>query len=239
MEVKTKRRYNASRRRAQAARTQNTILDVARRQFLERGYAATTVAHIAAEAGTSVETAYKAFGGKSGLVRALWERGLDGRGAVPAPERSDLMSSTESDPVRVLQGWGTFTTELAPEVAPVLLLVRGAAATDPDMAELFAEAEAQRRTRMRHNARILQQRDWLRPGISLARATDILWTYSSAELYDLLVLKSGWSAKRYSEFIGNSLIAALLPHERSTGRRTSLARGRVAPPAARRTRLSG
>ncbi|MEO7943604.1 MAG: helix-turn-helix domain-containing protein [Marmoricola sp.] len=214
MEVKTKRRYDASRRRAQAARTQTAILDVARRQFLEHGYAATTVAHVAAEAGTSVETVYKAFGGKSGLVRALWERGLDGRGAVPAPERSDLMSSTQTDPVGVLRGWGAFTTELAPEVAPVMLLVRGAAATDPDMAALLAEAEGQRRTRMRHNARLLQQRGWLRPGIGLAQATDILWTYSSAELYELLVLKSGWPVKRYGEFIGNALIAALLAHER-------------------------
>jgi AcrR family transcriptional regulator len=213
VEVKAKRRYNATRRRARAANTQNTILDVARRQFLEHGYAGTSVAHIAAEADTSVETVYKAFGGKSGLVRALWERGLGGRGAVPAPERSDLMSSTETDPVRVLQGWGKLTTEVAPDVAPIMLLVRGAAAADPDMAALFAEAEDQRRNRMRDNARRLQQRRWLRPGISLAQATDILWTYSSAELYDLLVLKSGWPAKRYGEFIGSALIAALLPHE--------------------------
>jgi AcrR family transcriptional regulator len=216
MEVKTKRRYNASHRRAQAEQTQTTILDVARRQFLERGYAATTVAHIAAEAGTSVETVYKAFGGKSGLVRALWERALRGRGTIPAPERSDLISSTETDPVRVLRAWAKFSTELAPEGVPIILLVRGAAATDPDMAALLAEAEAQRRTRMRHNARRLQQRGWLRPGISLARATDILWTYSSAELYDLLVLKSGWPVKRYGEFIANATIAALLLHEMST-----------------------
>jgi AcrR family transcriptional regulator len=169
------------------------------------------VSRIADEAGTSVETVYKAFGGKSGLVRALWERGLGGRGPVPAPERSDLLSSSETDPVRVLRGWGTFTTEVAPEVAPILLLVRGAAATDPDMAALLAEAEAQRRERMRHNARRLQQRGWLRPGVGLARATDILWTYSSAELYDLLVVRSGWPIKRYGEFIGDALVAALLP----------------------------
>ena len=121
------------------------------------------------------------------------------------------MSSTESDPVRVLQGWGKLTTEVAPDVAPIMLLLRGAAATDPDMATLFAEAEAQRRAGCVHNARRLQQRGWLRPGVGLTQATDILWTYSSAELYDLLVLKSGWSVKRYGKFIANALIAALLP----------------------------
>lgn len=210
MEVKSKRRYDASRRRAQAARTRDAILDVAHRQFVEQGYAATTVAGIAAEAGTSVETVYKGFGGKSGLVHALWERGLRGRRRVPAPERSDLLSSSEDDPVRVLRGWSRFLAELTPEMAPIMLLVRGAAATDPDMAALLAEADAQRRTRMRHNARRLKQRGWLRPGVSLARATDILWTYSSPELYELLVLKSGWSVKRYGDFVGDAMIAALL-----------------------------
>jgi AcrR family transcriptional regulator len=187
------------------------MLDAGRELFLEHGYAATTVARIAAEAEVSVETVYKAFGGKSGLVRALWERGLEGRGPVPAPERSDLLSSTETDPVRVLSGWGTFTTEVAPEVAPVLLLVRGAAAADPEMAALLAEAEAQHRDRMRHNARRLHRRGWLRPGIGVAVATDILCLYSSAELYEQLVVKSGWPLKRYGEFIGEALIAALLP----------------------------
>ncbi len=209
--VKTTRRYDATRRREQAARTHNAILEAARRQFLKRGYAATTVARIAAEAGTSVETVYKAFGGKSGIVRALWERGPAGRGPIPAPVRSDAMSSTETDPVRVLRGWGQFTSEVSPQVAPIMLLMRAASATDADMAALLAEAEDQRRARMRHNARRLQKQGWLRPGLSLARATDILWTYSSAELYDLLVIKSGWPVSRYSTFVGDALIAALLP----------------------------
>lgn len=215
-DVKTTRRYDASRRRAQAARTRDAILAAGRRLLLEHGYAATTVARIADEAGTSVDTVYKTFGGKSGIVRALWERGLAGRGPVPAPARSDALSSTETDPVRVLRGWGQFTIELAPEGAPIMLLIRAAADTDPEMAALLDEAEDQRRVRMRHNARRLQRRDWLRPGITLAHATDILWTYSSAELYELLVIKSGWPANRYGRFIGDALIAALLPETLAT-----------------------
>jgi hypothetical protein len=91
-----------------------------------------------------------------------------------------------------------------------MLLLRAAAATDPEMADLLAEAEGQRRRRMRHNARRLEQRGRLRPGIGLDFATDVLWTYSSADLYDLLVLRSKWSARRYGEFIGDSMVAALL-----------------------------
>jgi len=210
MAVKSKRSYDASRRREQAARTRDAILGAARRQFLERGYAATTVARIAAEADASVETVYKAFGGKAGLVRALWELGLAGRRHVPAPERSDTLSSTATDPVVVLKGWGRFVAELSPEGAPIMLLIRSAAATDAEMAALWDEAERQRRDRMRHNARRLRDRGWLREGISVATATDVLWTYSSSELYDLLVLRSGWSARRFGEFVGDAMVAALL-----------------------------
>jgi hypothetical protein len=111
----------------------------------------------------------------------------------------------------VLRGWGQFTTEVAPQVAPIMLLIRDASATDPEVATLLSEADDQRRRRMRHNARRLQHRGWLRPGISLTRATDILWTYSSTELYELLVIKCGWPPSRYGAFIGDALIAALLP----------------------------
>jgi AcrR family transcriptional regulator len=210
MAVKGKRSYDSSRRREQAARTREDVLEAARAEFLGRGYAATTVARVASGAGVSVETVYKAFGGKAGLVRALWEQGLAGRRAVPAPERSDQLSSTATDPVAVVKGWGRFVAELAPEGAPIMLLIRSAAASDPEMAALWDEAEQQRRDRMRHNARRLRDRGWLRAGVTVAAATDVLWTYSSSELYDLLVVRSGWSARRFGDFVGDAMVAALL-----------------------------
>src|SRR3954454_3978189 len=142
--VKPRRRYDATRRRQQAARTRETVLDAAQRLFLAGGYAATTIADIAAGADVSVETIYKAFGGKPGLVRAIWERGLAGAGPIPAWRRSDDMRLHEPDPRVVIQGWGTLTTEVAPRVAPILLLIRAAAANEPDMASLREEVERER-----------------------------------------------------------------------------------------------
>ena len=210
-EVKAKRRYDASKRREQADQTRRAVLDVARRQFLDNGYAPTSVASIAEGAGVSPETVYKAFGGKSGVIRALWQHSLEGVGPVPASIRSDAMSDSETDPERVLRAWGAFTAEVAPQGAPVMLLIRAAAATDPEMAALRDEASEQRRARMRHNARKLQRRGWLRPGVSLTRATDILWAYSSEDLYDLLVIRSGWPPAAYGRFVGDALVASLAP----------------------------
>ena len=41
-------------------------------------------------------------------------------------------------------------------------------------------------------------------------ARDLLWTYHSLELYELLVLERGWSRKRYGAFLLDALVAALL-----------------------------
>lgn len=207
--VKT-RRYDSSARRRQAQQNREAILAAAREQFLARGYAATSVPVIANAAGVSAETVYKAFGPKSALIRALWEQGLGGRGPVPAELRSDRLSGEAEDPVAVIRGWCNLMREVAPPTAPILLLVRDAAAADPEMAHLYDDTEQQRRARMRHNAKRLHAKGWLKPGVGLARATDILFTFSSTELYELLVLKSGWSINAYTDFVFDALVNALV-----------------------------
>jgi AcrR family transcriptional regulator len=209
--VKLKRRYDSSGRQAQARRTRQVILDAAQRQFLEGGYAATTIAAIAGEAGVSVETIYKAFGGKPGLVRAIYERGLAGREPVPAFQRSDAMRKRETDPETIMRNWGALTSEVSSVVSPIVRLVRAAAASDPDMAALLKANNDVREQRARHHARFLKQRGYLRQGVTLGQATDILWTCTSDELYDLLVVQRGWSLPRFARFLGDYMIAALLP----------------------------
>src|SRR6478672_7439314 len=118
------RRYDSRRRQQQALRSRTAVLETAQQLFLTRGYAATTIAAIADTADVSVETIYKAFGGKPGLVRAIWEQGLAGAGPVPAEQRSDEMRALETDPRKIIQNWGILTTEVAPRVAPILLLIR-------------------------------------------------------------------------------------------------------------------
>ncbi len=215
--VNTRRRYDSSGRRERARQVRDQITGIARDLFLSHGYADTTVAAIAAAAHVSVETIYKGFGGKPGLVRAIIEKGLAGEDPVPAEQRSDRIRDTEPDPRKILAAWGAFTAELAPRVIPVLTLARDAAAGDPEIAALLDEISAARLKRMTVNARGLAGAGHLRPGISLEEAADILWAYSSPELYELLVIGRGWPADRYGRFIADALTAALLPAEGGGG----------------------
>ena len=211
MAVNPRRRYDSPRRAEQARETRAAIIDVAQRLFLREGFAATTITTIATEAQVSAETIYKTFGGKPGLARTICERALAGEGLVPAEIRSDHLQLTEPDPRAIIRGWGTLTAEVAPRVSPILLLVRAAAAADPEMAVLRAEMDASRLRRMTRNARRLADAGHLREGITIEHAAEVLWTYSSPELYELLVVNRGWPPDRYGAFAADAMIAALLP----------------------------
>jgi len=208
--VKRKRRYDSTHRREQARQTQERILRAAERNFRTNGYTATSVSSIATEAAVSVDTIYKTFGGKPGLIRAIFYGALEGEDTVPAQQRSDELQERERDPRKIIAGWGRFTMELAPRGVPILRLIRDAAASDPQLTSLLDEIDAGRHRRMTTNARRLHNAGHLRAGVSVGAAADILWTYSSAELYELLVIRRGMSLQRYGRFITEAMIAALL-----------------------------
>ena len=89
--------------------------------------------------------------------------------------------------------------------------MRAAALTDPEMGELLRETDEDRLARMGHHARFLKERGYLRDGVSVRGATDVLWVCSSIEIYDLLVVQRGWSLQRFAGFLSDFMIAALLP----------------------------
>jgi AcrR family transcriptional regulator len=208
--VKGKRSYDASLRRERARRNHDRIIDMAQRRFLRDGYGPTTISAIAEDAGVSVDTIYKSFGGKPGLIRALGARALQGKGPIPAEQRSDELQAREPDPRKLIRRWGVFVTEIAPMVAPIMLMVRDAAGSHPELKPLLEEVHADRLRRMTGNARRFAAAGHLRPGMTVAEAATVLWTYSSLELYELLVLRRGMPLKTYGRFVADAMIAALL-----------------------------
>src|SRR3954463_16641296 len=169
-----KRPYDATRRRADAERARRRMLDTARGLFLADGYAATTMAAVAAGAGVSVESVYKAHGSKARLVLAVFHDAIAGRDDEPAELRADRISEGEADPERRLRAFGAFVTEVAPRVAPVMLLVRTAAAGDPEAAGVWQQMVDDRLARMTDHAGRLADGGHLRRGVTVEEARDVL-----------------------------------------------------------------
>jgi AcrR family transcriptional regulator len=202
-----KRSYDASRRRARADQVSRSLVDAARTMLLSEGYAATTIPKVARACGVAVDSVYKRFPGRAALVRAVVDDALRGVGQVSAEVRSDAL--TPDDLTSLIRGWGRLTAEVAPRVAPVLLLVRAAAAVDADVVPLAQQLDDERRSRMRDNAQRLRDAGHLPGHMSIEQMADVLWTYSAPELYDLLVQRRGWTIGRYGEFVTDGIAGHL------------------------------
>jgi AcrR family transcriptional regulator len=209
--VKT-RRYDSSRRREQAAATRRLILDAAERLFVERGYAATTMAAIARAAGVAPKTVYLAFETKSGLLRALWHLRLRGDEAdVPIPERPWYRAVlAEPDAERALR-MGAHQARLVKERAGALLaVIRDAAPSEPDAGELWGRMESEFHANQRAVVQVLHDRGALRPGLSVDRGADIMWTLNHPDVWRLLVVARGWTPEEWERWFADTVVAQLL-----------------------------
>ena len=210
MSEPVKRRYDSSRRRAQAAATRADILDAAQRLFEERGYAATTMEAIAAGAGVALKTVYVAFETKSGVLRALWNHLLrGGRDEVPVADQQwyrDMLD--EPDAERRLRMNARNSRVVKERIGGVLEVIRNAAPIDPDIGALWRRINAE----FHANQRAVVERLALRPGLDVDGAADILWTVNHPNLWQLLVDERGWTPARYERWCADLACAQLLPH---------------------------
>jgi AcrR family transcriptional regulator len=211
--VKARRRYDSSRRRAQAAATRVDILDAAQRRFEASGYASTTMEAIAAEAGVALKTVYVAFETKSGLLRALWNHLLRaGRDETPVAEQEWYREVVaEPDPGRKLELTARNSRVMKERIGGVLQVIRNAAPVDDDIAALWARIE----TEFHANQRAIVESMAL-PDVD--RATDILWTLNHPDVWHLLVDERGWTPEQWERWFVDAARAQLL-QERQDGRR--------------------
>ena len=198
-----KRPYRSPRRQAQARRTRERIVDAARHLWVERGFGATTMETIAAEADVAVQTVYAAFGSKGGILTDLLgrleaqaggERLMDDLAAAPSPIAQ----------VEVVAG---FNRRLFEGGADILAIALGTTAVDPEVAQWAAEGDRRRRE---GQARIVA--GWRKSAVlavSAEEALDILYALTGPELFLLLVARLGWAPSRYERWLADALVAFL------------------------------
>jgi len=101
--------------------------------------------------------------------------------------------------------------EAGERIAGVLSVIESAAATDPEIADLWRELQDQRLRGMTAAARAFQEQGALRPGLSVGRAADILWLYYSGPwAYRSFVTGRGWSLDEYEAWIGDARYTQLM-----------------------------
>jgi AcrR family transcriptional regulator len=206
------RAYDSRSRRKAALATRQSILDAARRRFLKKGYAGTTMPAIAQAAGIALDTVYATVGKKPALFRLLVEMAISGVDrAVPAEERDYVRAiRAETDAARKLQIYAAAVRRIQPRLAPLFRVLQGAAPLEPELNALWQDIARRRARNMRLLARDLAATGRLRAGLSVAEAADIVWSMNSPEFYLLLVEHRGWSPAAFERWLGDAWIRLLL-----------------------------
>ena len=196
----------STRRAKQAEATRTDILRAARRLFSERGYAATSMTDIAAEADVAVQTIYTSCGSKRDLVMALLDV-IDEEGGVPELSR-ELRAATE--PRAAIAIAARLTRQIQERCGDVIRALNSAAAVEPDAAEATAEGQRRHRAGTARLVRGLEAMGALREDISVDRAAAQASLLLNGAVYWELVGDHGWSYDEVEEWVRETLAALLL-----------------------------
>jgi len=209
------RRYDASRRQADARARRLRIVETARDLFLERGFGATSIEQVAKGAEVSVQTVYAVFKSKPGLLSAVLDLAVAGDDApVMVRDRPDLAWYREvEDPVEWLQRSVRYVRHLHTRSAELLHLVNSVAGADPALDELAGALNDGRRA----DSRLAIDGgpfDLDSIGMTLEEAGDVLATLAHPVTWIELVVHGGWTPQRYEAWLLDLLVHTFVPGAR-------------------------
>ncbi|GII04265.1 TetR/AcrR family transcriptional regulator [Planobispora takensis] len=196
-----------------SAETRLRIVRAAHELFVACGYAGTTFQEIASAAGVSVQTVYFHYGSKSRLLRHVVDVASAGdEEPVPLADRPWFAELEKGgDPVAVVRRWVHEAGIVLVRVAPILAVVRDAAAADSGMAAQWARSGERRRTAHGAFVSVLAGLRALRPGLTVERAVDAAVALLSPELFLVVTRECGWSTAGWEEWAAGHLAHDLLP----------------------------
>jgi AcrR family transcriptional regulator len=190
--------------------------------FCANGFLGTTISAVAEDAGVAVPTIYYTFGTKAALLAESLGAAVLGfdqwREPPPDPDITELLpwhrwwdefqtapTSAAAFDIFVTHGVGVLE-----RVAPLVAALHGAAG-DPDAAEVVRVAEQRRVQSYREAVHVIAGKPGgLRPGVTRAKATDVLVVLFSADLYQSIRTGRGWSAARTSALLRDLVSSQLM-----------------------------
>jgi AcrR family transcriptional regulator len=212
-----RRKYDNSRRRADAQARQRKIIEAATPLFVEQGFGATSIDQIAAAANVSSPTVYATFGSKASvLARAIDVAVAGDYEDVPLVDRVlGLIEKSGTQELRQLAAVAHFIRTLNERVAPLIRVMEHAASTDPALQELRTRLM----TAIRADCAVAVEKflqPALRPGLPADQAAETMALMLSPQVYSMLTVDMGWSPNRYQLWLTHALPHLLLRPEMST-----------------------
>ncbi|MEP7089787.1 MAG: TetR/AcrR family transcriptional regulator [Nocardioidaceae bacterium] len=190
-------------RKEKAAATKQRIIKAATAEFTAGGYHGTPMASIAKRAGVAVQTVYFVFHTKPELFAAALDAAVLGpEGKDPMEQRWALDAVAGSRaPRETVESFIRGSAPILQRASALNAVARGAAPTDPELAEVYHSRE-----RLRVNAyRDFVKQLALPARVNPARAADILITMLSPQFYQALRQERGWQHGEIVEWMATTI----------------------------------
>ena len=179
------------------------VCAAASRLFSTKGYLATSIEDIAAEAGVARPTVFSAVGPKPVILKNVVDQALAGDDApVPIAERPWWREAIdEPDPVRSIQLHARNMCRIAQRAAPVLRALETAASIDADAAQVWERFQQQRRAGLNEFVVTLARKT---TGLRLEEdtMTETLCMLA-ADAYIRLVRDAGWPIEKLEAWVAD------------------------------------
>jgi TetR/AcrR family transcriptional regulator of autoinduction and epiphytic fitness len=179
--------YHSPLRARQAAETKRAIVDAAIKLFREKGWAATTLPMVAAEAGTAVDTIYSVFGSKSALLMAAIDSAIAGDDPTAMVDRPELARFAVGTRIERIRTGVRYTVGVYERSLPILRALQEAAASDEAAQARLAKYDEDRRQVM------VVGMNFILDGQATDEVIDAIWTLVSPEVWTMLTARRGWS----------------------------------------------
>jgi AcrR family transcriptional regulator len=183
------------------------VADAALRLFLDRGYVATTIEVIAAEAAVAPATVYQAFGTKQAILSRILDVTIAGDAGPAALLDRDWVKQASQHPgprqrlALVIQ----HTSQVAARTAPVKEVMRDAAAADPAVRRLLEEDDQRRYITQRALVDLIIGQDSLRAGCERDHAAATFFALVNSHCYQLLATHLGWNPADWQQWLTSLL----------------------------------
>lgn len=211
--VKRRRPYRSAVREERGRRTKTQILEGARALFLERGFAATTIAAIADQAHVAPETIYATYGTKAAVLENVV---LDA--VLRDDERHDVL---ERRWVRALlelpdlggriAAFARHTAQTLELTSPVYAVIRAAGTGARELDDLQRRLQQKRFSDQAKVLVAVAKNQSLRAGLTAQEAAETFSALASPELHHILTADRGWPQDRYAQWLERTIEATLLP----------------------------
>jgi len=202
------RAYVSPLRAAQAAATRRRILETAAELFARDGYAATSLAKLADEAGVSLETV-KANGPKSSLILAAFDQAFTGEvgdaDAAPIHQRDVGAELLDVPDERFVRAWVEFVTGANERISRLWIALLDASMGDPAVAEGLESLQERRRSDYRASIRAFRERGLAKRDADDEHLAASLLFLASPSGYVQLVLDAGWSLAQYQDWLVDTI----------------------------------